>query len=63
MTGDLTLMRPGSPCTRGHTGLRYRSSGRCVECTREDAKRHHARLQAQKVVARQRAAALGAGRG
>lgn len=24
----------GKPCKRGHSGLRYRSSSGCVECTK-----------------------------
>lgn len=58
-----TLTFAGPPCLRGHMGRRYRSSGRCVECTAEDAaiawQQHKARVRAL----RTRAAALGAGRG
>lgn len=35
----------GKPCKRGHSGMRYRSSGGCVECSR-DAKAERAK-QAQ----------------
>ena len=37
----------GNPCKFGHPGLRYRSSGACVECMRLKgiAKRHQKRAQ------------------
>ena len=31
----------GKPCAHGHEGQRYRSTGRCIVCTREDAHRQH----------------------
>jgi hypothetical protein len=31
-TPDLSLQYKGAPCYRGHSGMRYRRGGRCVEC-------------------------------
>ena len=28
----------GDPCVRGHSGLRYATGRRCVECARADAR-------------------------
>jgi hypothetical protein len=32
----------GKPCKRGHPGTRYRSSGGCVDCSREDTAKRNA---------------------
>jgi hypothetical protein len=37
----------GSPCLRGHAGLRYTSTGGCVECIREGM-RTRAKAKAQR---------------
>lgn len=31
---DLALQYKGAPCYKGHSGMRYRKGGRCVECAR-----------------------------
>lgn len=34
-TFDPAKMFMGSPCARGHDGMRYRCNGACVHCTLE----------------------------
>lgn len=35
----------GNPCQRGHSGLRYRGRGACVECTQLNAVARRERLK------------------
>ena len=58
-----TLIRQGAPCLRGHPGKRYVSSGRCVDCTSEDAAVARRAHQARQVEARARLKRLGAASG
>ncbi|HEX5461892.1 MAG TPA: hypothetical protein VFX20_18150 [Steroidobacteraceae bacterium] len=34
----------GNPCARGHSGLRYRCNGACVDCTTHNSERRKQKL-------------------
>ena len=34
----------GTPCHRGHGGLRYTATGNCVECSRYQARERYAEI-------------------
>jgi hypothetical protein len=37
----------GTPCARGHVGIRYRCNGACVDCTAENQARRKAQALTQ----------------
>lgn len=45
----------GKPCKRGHTGLRYRVNGSCVECAIEAALRRYHEVRRALTLIRSRA--------